>query len=185
MTAPRPTVLLVDDEPHSLSAMRMALEDEFDCITASDADAAVQKMEEEWVQVVICDQRMPGRTGVELLTELRERWPDAVRIILTGYTDPAAMAAAINDAGIHQFLTKPWHPEQLLMAARNGARLFALARDNERMALEMRFLASTAQTKLDKRRTALREGMGFEIPSAQPAQPDECAGRHRPPIRQL
>jgi two-component system response regulator HupR/HoxA len=171
MTAPRPTVLLVDDEPHSLSAMRMALEDEFDCITASDADAAVQKMEEEWVQVVICDQRMPGRTGVELLTELRERWPDAVRIILTGYTDPAAMAAAINDAGIHQFLTKPWHPEQLLMAARNGARLFALARDNERMALEMRFLASTAQTKLDKRRTALREGMGFESLLRSPHSP--------------
>ncbi len=162
MTAQRPTILLVDDEPHSLSAMRMALEDEFDCVTAGDADTAAQKMEEEWVQVVICDQRMPGRTGVEILTDLRDRWPDAVRIIITGYTDPAAMAAAINDAGIHQFLTKPWHPEQLLMAARNGARLFALARENERMALEMRFLASTVQSKLDKRRAALREGMGFE-----------------------
>ncbi len=171
MTAPRPTVLLVDDEPHSLSAMRMALEDEFDCITAGDAEAAVQKMEEEWVQVVICDQRMPGRTGVELLSDLRERWPDAVRIIITGYTDPAAMASAINDAGIHQFLTKPWHPEQLLMAARNGARLFSLARDNERMALEMRFLASTAQTKLEKRRVALREGLGFESLLRSPLSP--------------
>ena len=84
MTPPRTTVLLVDDEPHSLSAMRMALEDEFDCITAGDAETAARKMEEEWVQVVICDQRMPGRTGVELLTDLRERWPDTVRIIITG-----------------------------------------------------------------------------------------------------
>ena len=139
MTAPRPTVLLVDDEPHSLSAMRMALEDEFDCITAADADAALARMEEEWVQVVICDQRMPGRTGVEFLSDLRERWPDAVRILITGYTDPAAMAQAINDAGIQQFLTKPWHPEQLLVAVRNAARLFQLARENERLALEMRF----------------------------------------------
>lgn len=160
--SPRPSVLLVDDEPHSLSAMRMALEDEFDCITASDAEAALARMEQEWVQVVICDQRMPGRTGVEFLTELRDRWPEVVRIIITGYTDPAAMAQAINDAGIHQFITKPWHPEQLLMATRNGARLFQLARDNDRMALEMRFLATTAQTKLDKRRAALRDGMGFE-----------------------
>lgn len=159
---PRPTVLLVDDEPHSLSAMRMALEDEFDCLTAQNSTEAERKMEEGWVHVVICDQRMPDKTGVEFLTELRERWPDTVRIIITGYTDPAAMAQAINEAGIQQFITKPWHPDQLLMAARNGSRLFQLARENERMALEMRFLASTAQTKLDKRRAALRDGMGFE-----------------------
>ena len=99
--------------------MRMALEDEFDCLTAGDAEAALRLMEEEWVQVVICDQRMPGRTGVELLTDLRDRWPDTVRLLITGYTDPGAMAQAINAAGIQQFLTKPWHPDQLLMAARN------------------------------------------------------------------
>ncbi|AMY68744.1 sigma-54-dependent transcriptional regulator [Frigidibacter mobilis] len=171
MTSPQPTILLVDDEPHSLSAMRMALEDEFDCLTAADAEAALAKMEEEWVQVVICDQRMPGRTGVEFLTELRDRWPDVVRIIITGYTDPAAMAQAINDAGIHQFITKPWHPEQLLMSARNGARLFQLARENERMSLEMRFLATTSQSKLEKRRVALREGMGFEGLLRSPQSP--------------
>ena len=101
INASRPTVLLVDDEPHSLSAMRMALEDEFDCATAADAEAAIRQMEQHWVQVIVCDQRMPGRTGVELLTDLRERWPDTVRIIVTGYTDPTAMAHAINEAGIH------------------------------------------------------------------------------------
>nr|MBP6737720.1 response regulator [Paracoccaceae bacterium] len=181
MPSPRPAVLLVDDEPHSLSAMRMALEDEFDCLTAGDAEAALRLMEEEWVQVVICDQRMPGRTGVEFLTDLRERWPDTVRLLITGYTDPGAMAQAINAAGIQQFLTKPWHPDQLLMAARNGARLFQLARENERMALEMRFLASTAQTKLEKRRAALREGMGFETLLRAPASPMNAlieAARH-------
>lgn len=171
MTSPQPTILLVDDEPHSLSAMRMALEDEFDCLTAADAATALAKMEEDWVQVVICDQRMPGRTGVEFLTELRDRWPDVVRIIITGYTDPAAMAQAINDAGIHQFITKPWHPDQLLMSARNGAKLFQLARENERMSLEMRFLATTSQSKLEKRRVALREGMGFESLLRSPQSP--------------
>lgn len=171
MTTPRPTVLLVDDEPHALSSMRMALEDEFECLTAGEAETALRLMGEEWVQVVICDQRMPGRTGVAFLTEVRERWPDTVRLLITGYTDPAAMAQAINEAGIHQFLTKPWHPDQLLIAARNGNRLFQLARDNERMALEMRFLASTAQTKLDKRREALREGMGFESLLRSPQGP--------------
>lgn len=171
MASPRPAILLVDDEPHSLQSMRMALEDEFDCLTAADADTATRLMEEEWVQVVICDQRMPGRTGVEFLTDIRERWPEAVRVIITGYTDPAAMAQAINEAGIHQFLTKPWHPDQLLMAARNGAKLFQLLRENERLALEMRFLASTAESKVEKRRKALRDGMGFETILRSPQSP--------------
>ena len=174
MTAPRTTVLLVDDEPHPLSALQMALEDEFDCVTARDAEAGVAAMGDERVQIVICDQRMPGRIGVGLLTELRERWPEAVRIIVTGYTDPGAMAQAINDAGIHQFLTRPWHPEQLLMAARNGARLFALAR-------ELRFLASSAQGKLDKQRVALRKGLGFQTILRSPQSPIRLTPHGRRP----
>lgn len=145
---PRPAILLVDDEPHSLAAMKMALEDEFDCLTAPGADEAARMLAEEWVQVVICDQRMPGRSGVEFLAEVRERWPETVRIIITGYTDASAMVAAINEAGIHQFLTKPWHPDQLLVATRNAARLFQLARENERLALEMKLLTSTAESRL-------------------------------------
>lgn len=171
MASPRPAILLVDDEPHSLSAMKMALEDEFDILTAPDAAAALAVLEAEWVQVIFCDQRMPGRTGVEFLTEVRERWPECVRIIITGYTDPADMVAAINDAGIYQFVTKPWHPDHLLMAARNAARLFQLSRENERLALEMRFLGSTAESKLEKRRKALREGMGFETILRAPNSP--------------
>lgn len=162
MPASAPAILLVDDEPHSLTAMKMALEDEFEILTAPGADAALTQLEENWVQVIFCDQRMPGRSGVDLLTEVRERWPETVRIVITGYTDSQAMVAAINDAGIHQFITKPWHPEQLLTAARNAARMFQLARENERMALEMRFLNATSESRLEKRRKALREGMGFE-----------------------
>ncbi|RVT83226.1 sigma-54-dependent Fis family transcriptional regulator [Rhodobacteraceae bacterium CCMM004] len=160
--APLPTVLLVDDEAHSVAAMRMALEDEFECFEAESAEAAWDILEREWVHVVVCDQRMPGQTGVELLTEVRARWPETVRIIVTGYTDPAAMADAINLAGIHEFITKPWHPEQLLLAARNASQLFNLARDNERMSLEMRFLRSTVDSKLDAQRKALQEGLGFD-----------------------
>lgn len=172
MSSPiRPAVLLVDDEPHSLSAMKMALEDEFDIHRAGDAAAALAVLEQEWVQVILCDQRMPGRSGVDLLTEVRARYPDVIRIVITGYTDADSMVAAINDAGIHQFLTKPWHPDQLLIATRAAARMFALARENERMALEMRFLNSTAETRLEKRRRALRDGMGFETILRVPNSP--------------
>jgi len=158
----RPAILLVDDEPHSLASMRMALEDEFDILTAGSADAAMTLLRDEWVQVIFCDQRMPGRTGVQLLSDVRANWPEIVRIIITGYTDPGDMADAINAAGIYQFLTKPWHPDQLLMAARNAAGLFAMTREHERLSLEMKHLGTTAETKLEKRRRDLRERQGFD-----------------------
>jgi two-component system response regulator HupR/HoxA len=157
-----PTLLLVDDEAHSLNAMRMALEDEFDCLTAPDAGAAARLMEEHDVQVIFCDQRMPGRSGVEFLTEMRDRWPEAVRIIITGFTETNDMIAAINEAGIYQFVTKPWHPDHLLMTAKNAADLFRLNREHARMSLEMRYLARNVETRLEEQRRALREGLGFE-----------------------
>ena len=157
-----PTVLVVDDEPHSVAAMRMALEDDFIVLEATSAEEAAALMEEHWIQVVISDQRMPGTTGIELLTDLRERWPETVRMIVTGYTETNDMIDAINDAGIYQFITKPWHPDQLVMAVRNAVRLFELARDHERMTLEMRYLSSTASTKLEERRRQLQEGLGFD-----------------------
>ena len=162
MSDPLPSILLVDDEAHSLQAMRMALEDDFDCLTALNADEASKIMEEHFVQVIFCDQRMPGRSGVEFLTEVRDRWPETIRVIITGYTETSDMIAAINDAGIYQFLTKPWHPDQLVMAAKNAADLFRLNRDHERLSLEMRYLSRNVETKLEEQRKALREGLGFE-----------------------
>ena len=117
---------------------------------------------ENFVQAIFCDHRMPGRTGVEFLADVRERWPETVRIIITGYTETTDMIAAINDAGIYQFLTKPWHPDQLMMAAKNAAQLFQLSREHDRLSLEMRFIGKTAESKVEARRRTLREGFGFE-----------------------
>lgn len=157
-----PTVLVVDDEPHSVAAMRMALEDDFTVLEATSAEEAWAQMEQHWVHVVISDQRMPGETGVGLLTRVRDRWPDTVRIIVTGYTESGDMIDAINEAGIYQFITKPWHPDQLLMAVNNAARLFELARDHERMTLEMRYLGTAAAARTEERRQILQAGLGFD-----------------------
>ena len=166
-----PTLLLVDDEEHSLNSMRMALEDDFECVTALDAEEATRLMQENDIQAIFCDHRMPGRSGVEFLTEVRERWPETVRIIITGYTETNDMIAAINDAGIYQIITKPWHPDQLLMAAKNASQLFNLTRDHDRMTLEMRFIGKTAESKLESRRRELRAGLGFEKVLRAPNSP--------------
>jgi two-component system response regulator HupR/HoxA len=115
---------------------------------------------------------MPGRTGVEFLTEARERWPETVRILITGYTDPAAMAQAINDAGnLPVPRQAPGTPTTCLSPPATPRRLFQLSRENERMALEMRVLTATAESRVEKRRRALREALGFETILRAPNSP--------------
>jgi two-component system response regulator HupR/HoxA len=63
---------------------------------------------------------MPGQTGVVFLKEVRERWPDTVRIVISGYTDSEDIIAGINDAGIYQYVLKPWVPDHLLQTVRNA-----------------------------------------------------------------
>ena len=100
--SPQATVLLVDDEIRSLEALQRTLEDDFTLFTASSTDEALAILESEFIQVIVTDQRMPDMTGVALLRRVRERHPQVVRIILSGYTDNADIIAAVNEAGIYQ-----------------------------------------------------------------------------------
>ncbi|WP_454915103.1 sigma-54-dependent transcriptional regulator [Xanthobacter sediminis] len=158
----RPALLVVDDEPRSVEVIARVLDEEFDVFTAHDAGEARRILENEWIQVIFCDQRMPGTSGVALLTEVRERWPDILRIIVTGYSEPEDMIGAINAAGIYQFIPKPWHPDQLLLAARNAAHLFELQRDHERLSLEMKLTTATAEARLAARREQVAQIFHFD-----------------------
>ena len=110
MTRPTPTtVLLVDDEKHILSALRRVLEDDYSVRTATSADEAIAQLEESAeVAVIVADNVMPGRRGVELLAEVRRRWPDIVRLLLTGYSSNEAVLAAINEGHVFSYVKKPW-----------------------------------------------------------------------------
>ena len=93
-----PTVLVIDDEIRSQEALRRTLDEDFTVFTAGSADEARRIMEREFVQILLCDQRMPGTSGVEFLREVRQHWPDTVRIIISGYTEAEDIIAGINDA---------------------------------------------------------------------------------------
>lgn len=132
------TILVIDDEVRSQESLRRTLEEDFTVLTVSSAQEGRAVMEREFVQVVLCDQRMPEMTGVEFLKEIRERWPDTVRIIISGYTDSEDIIAGINDAGIYQYILKPWHPDALLLTVRAAARLYDLQQQTQHMNLELR-----------------------------------------------
>jgi len=152
-----PTVLVVDDEVRSQDAMRRTLDEDFSVLTASDADEARIHLERTPVSVILCDQRMPGLTGVAFLKEVRERWPDTVRIVISGYTDSEDIIAGINDAGIYQYVLKPWVPDHLLSTVRNAAEAQTLQRDMHRLDLELRtstpVLRQRAASKLERARS--------------------------------
>lgn len=110
-TVPLPAILVVDDEQLSVEAIKRTLEDDFEVFTANSGPEALSVLENQWIQVILCDQRMPGMSGLEVLSEARRRWPEVMRVIITGYTDPNDIINLVNEAGIYHFISKPWHPE--------------------------------------------------------------------------
>jgi len=142
------TVLVVDDEVRSLETITRILDDDYLVICANNAEKADELLKEHSVQVILCDQRMPGRTGVEFLSSVRESYPDILRIIISGYTDSDNIIKAINEAGIFHYITKPWHPEQLLMIVQNATRMYQLQQQNKLLANELNFSADSLAGKL-------------------------------------
>jgi two-component system response regulator HupR/HoxA len=118
-------------------------------------------MERERIQVVLCDHRMPGVTGIEFLKEVRERWPDTVRMIISGYTDVEDIISGVNDAGIYQYILKPWHPESLLLNIRAAAQLYELQQRSNQMNLELRTTQPVLQRRVVAKHEKLRHHYEF------------------------
>jgi CheY-like chemotaxis protein len=108
------TILIVDDDPGVLNALKRTLHQEpYRVLTATDPMEALHLLATQPVRMVISDQRMPEMTGTELLLQVKLLYPEVVRVILTGYTDEEAIMAAINDGQVYKFLFKPWNSDAL------------------------------------------------------------------------
>ncbi|HZX30767.1 MAG TPA: response regulator [Rhodocyclaceae bacterium] len=110
----RPTLLLVDDEENILSALKRLLRrDGYRILTAGSGQQGLAILDSDKVDVIISDQRMPHMTGIEFLRQAKERCPDSIRMVLSGYTDLETVTSAINQGDIYRFLTKPWEDDDL------------------------------------------------------------------------
>ena len=157
-----PTVLVVDDEVRSLEALRRTLEEDFEVFTASSAEQAQGVMEREWVQIIVCDQRMPGMTGVEFLKGVRSQWPDTLRIILSGYTDAEDIITGVNEAGIYQYLMKPWQPDQLLLTLQAAANVYRLQQENQRLSVELRASEPVLAKRVEMKYERVKREFGLD-----------------------
>ena len=110
------TILYIDDDEANLLVLRAACAGDLNVVTATSGP--------EGIAVLLVDQRMPGMTGVEVFEIAREQYPDAVRIMITAYTDLTEAIAAINRGHIRRYLRKPWEPEELKAALREAVEIY-------------------------------------------------------------
>jgi serine/threonine-protein kinase len=101
-------LLLVDDEERILTALKSLFRDRYHVFTTTDGNKALDFIRKHFMHVIISDQRMPAMLGVDLLRQSREISPRSVRVLLTGYSDLAAIVGSINDGEVYRFISKPW-----------------------------------------------------------------------------
>ena len=146
-------MLIVDDEPRVLDSLEAILAAEFRVLRAEGGPAALEILAAEDVAVIVTDYRMPGMTGVELLRRSQEHRPDALRIVLTAFTDVDSLMDAINTGRIYHFVPKPWDPHALLLVVRRAAERWELAEENARLRDELEVALNALRREATETRT--------------------------------
>ena len=120
-------LMVVDDEPDNLDLLYRTFRREFRVFKADGALKALELLDKEGeMAVIISDQRMPLMNGTEFLSKTVERFPETIRILLTGYTDVEDLVEAINSGKVFKYITKPWNPENLKAVVQQAAETYRL-----------------------------------------------------------
>ena len=135
---PLRTLLLVDDEPNILSALKRLLRrGAYNILTAASGKEGLELLATNEIDVIVSDQRMPGMTGVEFLRTVKTLYPDTVRIVLSGFTELTSVTDAVNEGAIYKFLTKPWDDDQLREHVAHAFQHKEMGNENRRLTLEV------------------------------------------------
>lgn len=152
------TLLFVDDEDGVLNALRRIFMDEnYTILTVNTGDKAIRILEERQVHLLITDHRMPGMTGAELLKVVRERWPETIRIMLTGYADVNSIMGAVKEGAVYKFITKPWNDEDLRLTVSLALQQYLLMHENR----HLKELARQQQSKIKNYAGLFEENRGM------------------------
>ena len=145
------TILLVDDEENIIrSLVRLLRRDGYNILTALGGNEGLDILSNNKVGVIVSDQRMPGMSGVEFLSQVKEFYPDTIRIVLSGYTDLNSVTDAINQGEIYKFLTKPWDDALLRANIEDAFKYFRMFRENERLGAELKHLNEKLESHIEQ-----------------------------------
>ena len=152
-----PTLLVVDDELQITASVADQFRRSFKVITASCAEQALTLLESNDVSIIIADQRMPGKTGAELLAEACRIDADVVRILLTGYADIEAVIQAVNEGKIYFYLTKPWRSDELEAVVSRALEYSRLLKDKRQLIDDLRRINAELESRVQERTMQLEQ----------------------------
>jgi diguanylate cyclase len=155
--AQRCSLLVVDDEPYILPTLSALLAAEFDVITADCVESAQAVFARQPIDLILTDQKMPRKTGIQLLEWVREHHPRTVRLLMTGYAELEDTVNAINRGHVYYYLLKPWRTEELLQILRNAAEKCILEHSRDELLEQLRQLNSELERRVEERTGALQE----------------------------
>lgn len=131
------SLLYVDDEGSNLRVFKSAFRRNYNIFVAGSAKEGIRILEEQNIDVILSDQRMPEMTGVEFLQYAVHHYPDAIRMLVTGFADFDAMKNAINQAQIFHYIQKPWDEAGLMRVIENTLKIKQLEKENFRQKREL------------------------------------------------
>nr|CAA78991.1 hoxA [Bradyrhizobium japonicum] len=156
------TILVVDDEVRSQEALRRVLREDFEVLCVGNATDAEKLLEGEIVHAILCDQRMPHESGVSFLKRVRELWPDPVRMIISGYSESEDIIAGLNEAGIYQYITKPWQPDQLVETVKEAVQLYRLQKETETAGVDVKATSGHIKKVVSVKRGVAKQLYDFD-----------------------
>ncbi|MBP7212047.1 HD domain-containing protein [bacterium] len=123
------TILAVDDEDNNLDLLKRTLRKNYNILAAHNGTEALKIVEEcgDEIAVIVSDQKMPGMEGTELFKKVSKKYPDIIKVLLTGHSNVDILVDAINECHLFQYLLKPFEPEQLCLIVDNGIKKYELS----------------------------------------------------------
>ncbi|MES2534898.1 MAG: HD domain-containing phosphohydrolase [Pseudomonadota bacterium] len=158
-------ILCVDDEPNIVSSLRRLFRTRgYQVLTADSGKAGLRLLETESVDLVISDMRMPEMDGACFLEHVQARWPDTMRLLLTGYADIQSTIDAINRGEIYRYISKPWNDNDLILIVQQALERKFLEREKQRLEEltqrqneELKTLNASLEVKVEERTAALTQ----------------------------
>jgi len=129
-------VLYIDDEGINLLAFKASFRRIFEVFTAKSADEGIDVLKSHPIEVVLSDQRMPGKTGVDFFEEIKDLYPTPIRILITAFSDIESIIDAVNKGNIYRYVTKPWSNFELQLTIENSHKLYKLKEENNNLILK-------------------------------------------------
>jgi PAS domain S-box-containing protein len=130
-------ILYIDDEKSALFNFEQLFQDDFEVYTAPSAAQGMEILATTEIQIVISDQRMPKKTGIELLAEVALLYPDTIRILLTAYSEAEVIIDAINQGQVYQYITKPFETKNLKNILDKAAQNWRLKSENQLLVTQL------------------------------------------------